>query len=662
MSKIEINKAKQDLAYVADSSISAAFTDFDSDRPCGLPLSRRALQALSTAHLSSGAGSTDSRERAMAHSQGSIASPRPATVPAAVDHSAVRDCSSELEAASESAAADATSTVSVMTDKAGGDVESVCSAMTSAAIATADADSSSSRMDYETCTRSMDVAVFRGAVDAVTATAANADYKNGAETGAEVRSADDCGAIVGLGRRRGGAGFWQQVAHTMALFLPLFMGQLAATSMGVADTLMAGAAGTLELSGVAIGSSVFWPAELFVVGMALAIHPLIANLVGAGSLDKVALRMQVACVCCLSCAAVVGVIIMLVPQIYLMFPETDQYMVAIGQGYLIATGLAMPGFALFNVLRAYWEGLGKTVPTLIFGCTALLLNIPLNYIFIFGKFGMPELGGIGCGVATAITIYLTSLLMLIYVKKSPSFAHVRIFERWLRADISMYCAFLKLSMPLGIAGMIETLCFSLVAILLSPFGPVTVASHTIAMNVSGMLAIVPIALSSTASIEVGEAMGSSNWKQARRRSLSALFIALSFYCAGATFLFTSGELIASWYSDDAEVLLLAPVLMLYCCVFFLPETLQVMATGILRGFKDSRSIFIVTIVAYWLIGMPVGFALGYGHLDLGLDGPEGFWLGFIISLSVAALMLCIRLVYIFTKRIQPACASFNHCF
>lgn len=658
MSKIELNKAKQDLAYVADSSISAAFTDFDSDRPCGLPLSRRALQALSTAHHSSGAGSTDSCTRAMAHSQGSIASPKPVTASAAVAHSAVRDCISEQAAVCEAAAAsDATATVTVMTAKAGVEVEAT-SAVNSGAASTAE--SSNGRREAQTCTRTEDVAVFRGAADAVTAAAANTDCKNGAETGTV--AAADGDAIARGGLRRGGAGFGQQVAHTMGLFLPLFMGQLAATSMGVADTLMAGAAGTLELSGVAIGSSVFWPAELFVVGMALAIHPLIANLVGAGSLDKVALRMQVASVCCLSCAAVVGVIIMLVPQIYLMFPETDQSMVAIGQGYLIATGLAMPGFALFNVLRAYWEGLGKTVPTLIFGCTALVLNIPLNYIFIFGKFGMPELGGIGCGVATAITIYLTSLLMLIYVKKSPSFAHVRIFERWLSADISMYCAFLKLSMPLGIAGMIETLCFSLVAILLSPFGPVTVASHTIAMNVSGMLAIVPIALSSTASIEVGEAMGSSNWKQARRRSLSALFIALSFYCAGATFLFTSGELIASWYSDDPEVLLLAPVLMLYCCVFFLPETLQVMATGILRGFKDSRSIFIVTIVAYWLIGMPVGFALGYGHIDLGLDGAEGFWLGFIISLSVAALMLCIRLVYIFTKRIQPACASFNHSF
>lgn len=87
-----------------------------------------------------------------------------------------------------------------------------------------------------------------------------------------------------------------------------------------------------------------------------------------------------------------------------------------------------------------------------------------------------------------------------------------------------------------------------------------------------------------------------------------------------------------------------------------------MATGVLRGFKDSRSIFIVTIVAYWLIGMPIGYALGYGHVDIGLDGAEGFWLGFIISLSAAAIMLCMRLLYIFKKRIVPSASNFSQGF
>ena len=508
--------------------------------------------------------------------------------------------------------------------------------------------------------KSMAKVATKAALDVATKAASKAASKAGsaatkaaskaASTAVKVaQSAAQSAPVKKLAQRT----FFAQIVHTLSLFLPLFMGQLAATSMGVVDTVMAGAAGTLELSGVAIGSSIFWPSELFVVGMALAIHPLIANLVGNGQLYKVALRMQVATVCTLACAAIIGVIIMLVPLVYRMFPSVDQDMVNIGQGYLIAVGLAMPGFAMFNVLRAYWEGLGKTGPTLMFGCMALVLNIPLNYIFIFGHLGMPALGGVGCGVATALSIYFTVIGMLFYVKKSPAFAKVRIYQKWEPMSWSQCWSFLKLSLPLGIAGMIETLCFSLVAIMLSPFGPVVVASHTIAMNVSGLLAIVPIALSSTASIEVGEAMGTNSWSHARKRALSSTSLAVAFYFIGASVLFFMGEQIAALYSDDAEVLLLAPVLMMYCVVFFFPETLQVMAIGILRGFKDSRTIFLITIVAYWIVGMPIGYSLCYGYLGDALEGAEGFWLGFIFSLTCASVLLGGRLLYLFIKEKNP---------
>lgn len=508
--------------------------------------------------------------------------------------------------------------------------------------------------------KSMAKVATKAALDVATKAASKAASKAGsaaskaaskaASTAVKVaQSAAQSAPVKKLAQRT----FFAQIVHTLSLFLPLFMGQLAATSMGVVDTVMAGAAGTLELSGVAIGSSIFWPSELFVVGMALAIHPLIANLVGNGQLYKVALRMQVATVCTLACAAIISVIIMLVPLVYRMFPSVDRDMVSIGQGYLIAVGLAMPGFAMFNVLRAYWEGLGKTGPTLMFGCMALVLNIPLNYIFIFGHLGMPALGGVGCGVATALSIYFTVIGMLFYVKKSPAFAKVRIYQKWEPMSWSQCWSFLKLSLPLGIAGMIETLCFSLVAIMLSPFGPVVVASHTIAMNVSGLLAIVPIALSSTASIEVGEAMGTNSWSHARKRALSSTSLAVAFYVIGASVLFFMGEQIAALYSDDAEVLLLAPVLMMYCVVFFFPETLQVMAIGILRGFKDSRTIFLVTIVAYWIVGMPIGYSLGYGYLGDALEGAEGFWLGFIFSLTCASVLLGGRLLYLFIKEKNP---------
>lgn len=483
------------------------------------------------------------------------------------------------------------------------------------------------------------IAIESGAPRASASGAVSAVGAVGAATG---------GLWAGLAelKRKWGGMLWR----TLWLFFPIFIGQLAATSMGVVDTVMAGAAGTIELSGVAIGSSIFWPSELFVVGMTLAIHPVIANLVGAKNLSLIPERMQIATVVCLAFSVLVGIVMVLIPFVYRLLPDVDAQMVSIGHGYLLAVGAAMPAYAMFNVLRTYWEGLGKTWPTLCFGCMALFLNIPLNYIFIFGHLGMPALGGMGCGVATALTMYLTVATMLLFVQKHKLFAAVRLYRRFYKVPVREYVTFAKYALPLGVAGMVETLCFSLVSLLLSPFGPVVVASHTIAMNVSGLLVIVPLALSSVASIEVGEAMGRNNWDLARRRAGSAVFLALSFYVFALLALLGGKELIASWYSDDIEVLALAPVLMLYCAVFLLPDTLQLMAGGILRGFKDTRTIFIITVVAYWLIGMPIGFGLGYGYISGALEGAYGFWLGFICSLSCASVLLILRARYLFKHK------------
>lgn len=474
---------------------------------------------------------------------------------------------------------------------------------------------------------------------------ASAAIAAGAAVGAASAASGLWASLAELKRKWGGM-LWR----TLWLFFPIFIGQLAATSMGVVDTVMAGAAGTIELSGVAIGNSIFWPSELFVVGMTLAIHPVIANLVGAKNLSLIPERMQIATVVCLAFSVLVGIVMVLIPFVYCLLPDVDAQMVSIGHGYLLAVGAAMPAYAMFNVLRTYWEGLGKTWPTLCFGCMALLLNIPLNYIFIFGHLGMPALGGMGCGVATALTMYITVATMLLFVQKHKLFAAVRLYRRFYKVPVREYVTFAKYALPLGVAGMVETLCFSLVSLLLSPFGPVVVASHTIAMNVSGILVIVPLALSSVASIEVGEAMGRNNWDLARRRAGSAVFLALSFYVFALLALLGGKELIASWYSNDVEVLALAPVLMLYCAVFLLPDTLQLMAGGILRGFKDTRTIFIITVVAYWVIGMPIGFGLGYGYISGALEGAYGFWLGFICSLSCASVLLILRARYLFKHK------------
>lgn len=447
--------------------------------------------------------------------------------------------------------------------------------------------------------------------------------------------------------------------RTLRLFWPIFLGQLSSSAMGVVDTVMAGAAGTIDLSGVAIGASFYWPCVLFVLGMTLAIQPTIAHLRGAGKPEEIASKMHLATIVCLIASVIIGLLMTLLPLTYKLIPDVDQDMVRIGQGYVWAVAIGMPAFAMFNILRGYWEGLGITLPTSIFGVMALLLNIPLNYIFIFGKLGMPALGGIGCGVATTITIAITVVCMLIYVQKSKRFENCRLYRQWYKLEWKEIKDFVRFSMPLGLSATIEVTCFSLVAVLLSPFGPITVAAHTIAMNVSGVLFMLPLSVASATTIRVGEAMGAMHWCRSLRCTISAFMIGAVIYALCFNSLFIWHDNIIGLYTDDLEVATLASLLVMFCVAYLLPDSFQVLAIGILRGFKDSKTIFIVTIISYWVVGMPIGYTLSYGLITGEKMGAPGFWIGFICALSTASVLYLIRLLYLYRTRKLPKALQSN---
>ncbi len=450
------------------------------------------------------------------------------------------------------------------------------------------------------------------------------------------------------------------IRRTFKLFLPIFLGSIATTAMGVVDTVMAGMAGTVQLSGVAIGASLYWPCVLFVMGMTLAIQPTVAQLRGAGRTEEIAAKIHLISVITLITSVLVGILMCFLPLCYKLMDDIDQEMVRVAQLYLYAVAAGMPAIALFNILRGYWEGLGNTVPTSVFGFLALFLNIPLNWIFIFGHFGMPALGGVGCGVATSITMYICAILMLIYVLKSKTYAKYRIYQHWFALHWPEVKQFLQFALPLALSTTIEVTCFSLVAVLLSPFGPVTVAAHSVAMNVSGVIFMIPLAIASAATIRVGEALGAGHWNRAFRSSMGAYGLAFFFYLFSVlTIIFFHQEII-ELYSSDPEVIVLASLLLMFCAVYQFPDSMQVVSIGILRGFKDSKTIFAITVVSYWVIGMPIGYTLAYGYLTGEKMAAQGFWIGFICSLSCAFLLYVVRIIYIYRRRKLPKTFHIMH--
>lgn len=444
-----------------------------------------------------------------------------------------------------------------------------------------------------------------------------------------------------------------EIVATSKLFGPIFLGQIATTATGVVDTVMAGSAGAEHLAGVSIGASFFWPTCLFVIGLALIIQPTVAQLRGAQDFKRIAPEVYLASIVVLATSVILSIATCFLPYAFTLLPDVNQEMIHIGKWYLYTTAAGIPGFALFAIMRNYWEGLGITIPSSVFGFFALFINIPLNYIFIFGKFGAPALGGIGCGVATTLTVYITVILMYFYVRTSTSFDQCRLFEGTYPITLEQIKKYLMLSIPLAFSTTIEMACFSLVAFFLAPFGPITIASHSVAMNVSGVIYMIPLSLASAVAIRVGASLGANNWAGADRAAKAAFVLGIIFYVSYFSVLLFFKENIVALYSQDEQVQVLGATLLVFCLVYLLPENIMTVASGVVRGFKDTKTIFIITLTIYWIIGLPIGILLCYGYITSQPMSAQGFWIGFICALSSGCLLYTGRIIYLFKRRHLP---------
>lgn len=305
-----------------------------------------------------------------------------------------------------------------------------------------------------------------------------------------------------------------------------------------------------------------------------------------------------------------------------------------------------PGYLFFQVLRVQCEGLSKTKPGMIFGFVGLMVNIPLNYIFIYGHFGAPALGGVGCGVATGTVYWVMFLMMRYYVKHAYFMKDIVAPSRFAKPNWATLKRLTSLGLPIGLALFFEVTLFAIVALLVSPLGIVAVASHQIALSLGSLMFVIPLSLGMATTIRVGSRLGESSVEGARVSARTSIFTGVVIACFTASLSVIFREQIAALYNDSPEVVALASSLMLLAAVYQISDAIQVIGTGVLRGYKDTRSIFYITFVAYWVLGLPIGYTLGLTDWVVPRMGPSGFWWGFIIGLTFAAVMVSLRIRWI----------------
>jgi len=439
------------------------------------------------------------------------------------------------------------------------------------------------------------------------------------------------------------ADFCTHSKSLLKLTYPILIAHLIQNLMGFADIVMAGRVSAIDLAAVAVANSIWLPIILTVYGLIMALAAIVSQLSGAKNYTEIIEQTyQTAWIALAIGLSLIAFYYLLTPMIAPLI-TLEGNLEALMFDYLGFIIWGAPAYCLYLVLRNYSEGLSYTKPTMIISIIGLLINIPANYIFIYGKFGMPALGGAGCGIATALVYWGMFISMLIYCFYSKVLKQANLFNAFYWPIWSEIKKILGLGIPIALSLLFEVSLFAVVAIILIPFGAQVVASHQVALNFTSLIFMMPLSIAMATTIKVGYAIGNNNLKQARDYTLYANILGLLLACFTATITIIFREHIAGIYSTETPVIALAANLMLLATVYQFSDTIQVVSAGALRGYKDTQSILYITFTSYWLIGLPVGLVLGVTDWFVPKMGPYGLWIGFIVGLTSAAILLYWRL-------------------
>lgn len=442
----------------------------------------------------------------------------------------------------------------------------------------------------------------------------------------------------------------------LSLAVPALLAQVAMISMGFVDMVMTGRVGPVDMAAVALAGSLWVPLVLFGQGLLMAITPCVAQLRGAGAVQNSEHLQGVGHVMRQGLWMALAIAVPLILVVYaLSFHLSEMGVegelgVMTGQ-YLRAIVWGAPAYLLFVALRCGMEGMALMRPAMFAGFMGLFINIPSNYVLIFGKLGLPALGGPGTGVATAIVYWVMFLTMVLYACRHPQLRVLLAPRAWERPVWGTLKKLAGIGFPGALAMLCEVTLFAAVALLIAPLGAIQVAGHQVALNFSSLLFMVPLSIGTAATIRTGFALGRKSVEAVRVASRSSWLLACMAAVCTAGITVAWRQQIAAVYNDDPVVLALASHLLLFAATYQFTDAIQVVSVGILRGYNDTRAILGVTLVSYWVFALPVGYTLGRTHLWGEPLGPQGFWTAFIVGVSIAAVLLFIR-VLVLERRLK----------
>ena len=422
---------------------------------------------------------------------------------------------------------------------------------------------------------------------------------------------------------------------------PLLIAQTAQIGTGVVDTLMAGNYGDVDLAAIAIGFNIWLPLYLIILGTLFACSAIVAQDFGAGRIERVRSFLPQGLWVAVALSAVMTPLCLnsgLVIELLGLPPETAVKTTA----YVSRVGLGFPALGIFMALRYHTQGLGITAPFAMASVIGFIANVPLNYMLIFGAWGAPELGAEGCGLATAASMWISTLIILLYVLTARSLRPY-LPDRWLQMpDQQRIGEILAVGIPVGLTFFLETGVFSAITLLIATLGDAAVAAHQIAINVWDVFYIPMVSIGSAMATRMGHAIGAGNAHGVRMalRVGAALSTLIGLLAMSLLLLFP--DAIIGAYTQSDTIRDLAFSLLRLAALFIMIDVVQIVGSFVLRAYKETRFPFVVVTFSYWGLALPLGYAMAIHWGDSAPEGTVDFWYATILGIAVAAALITWR--------------------
>ncbi|MFC4354670.1 MATE family efflux transporter [Chryseomicrobium palamuruense] len=435
------------------------------------------------------------------------------------------------------------------------------------------------------------------------------------------------------------------VKRLSIIVIPILITQVFLYLMTFFDILMTSKYDIGHLAGVSIGSSLWVPIYTGLTGILISITPIVAHYIGGNKKEQVRPSVQQGIIVAIGMSLLVYLLIFLGTDPILSKMDLTEVERTIAASYIKTISIGLIPLFIYSVLRGFIDALGLTRVTMLITLISAPINIFLNYLLIFGNFGMPELGGTGAALASALTYWLVLGMTVVLTLRLPSIQQYQIFSGFAGVDPKRIWTIIAMGVPIGLSIFAETTIFSAVTLFMTRYSTEILSAHQIALNFTSLLYMVPLSIAMGATILVGQAVGGNQMKEATHYAWLSVSLAIFISFISASVLYFFRDTIGILYTDNATVLAYTAEFLIFAALFQLSDAIQAPVQGALRGYKDVKITFIMAIVSYWVIGLPLGH-----YLAVTTDFAQyGYWIGLIAGLTAGALTLTIRLVIVQKK-------------